>query len=61
MWDWLVLIGRVILGIISVLILAGGALFAYICFRARAYKWGAACLAVAVLSLLGLWWNIFLV
>lgn len=59
-WELLVIIGRVVLGIILALILVGSILFAYICFRARAYKWGAGCLAVAVLSFLGLWWDIFL-
>lgn len=60
MWDLLVLVGRVVLGVVLALVLAGGALFAYICFKARAHKWGAGCLAITILALLGLWWDIFL-
>jgi len=59
MWDW-VITGRIVLGVILSVILAGSVLFAYICFRVRAYKWGAGCVSVAVLALLGLWWDIFL-
>lgn len=42
-WMWIV---KILLGLILLVIIAGSGLFGYICFKAQARKWGAACFSV---------------
>jgi hypothetical protein len=44
--DWPKLIVKIVLGLILLVIIAGSGLFGYICFKAQARKWGAACFSV---------------
>ena len=42
-WMWII---KILLGLILLVIIAGSGLFGYICFKAQARKWGAACFVV---------------
>lgn len=50
------LLGKIVLGIVICLVLAGSGLFCYICFRAQARKWGAGLLVVVLLCLVAIYW-----
>lgn len=58
MWDLLLLIGKVVLGIVLILAIIGSGLFGYICFKAQARKWGVGLFVVAVLCVVALYWLI---
>jgi hypothetical protein len=45
---WIV---KILLGLILLVIIAGSGLFGYICFKAQARKWGAACFGVVAVCI----------
>jgi hypothetical protein len=47
-WMWIV---KILLGLILLVIIAGSGLFGYICFKAQARKWGAACFGVVAVCI----------
>ena len=58
MWNWLLLIGKIVLSIFLIFNIVGGGLFAYICFKAGAKAWSAACIVITAVSILVFLWVI---
>jgi RNA polymerase subunit RPABC4/transcription elongation factor Spt4 len=46
MWIWVV---KILVGLLLLVVIAGSALFGYICFKAQARKWSAACFGLVAL------------
>ena len=49
--DLLKLIVKILLGLILLVIIAGSGLFGYICLKAQARKWGAACFGLVAVCI----------
>ncbi|MFQ6130171.1 MAG: hypothetical protein ACE5OT_05145 [Candidatus Hadarchaeaceae archaeon] len=54
--GWVRLAGQIVLSIVLLLALVGTGLFGYICFRARAKKWGVGLFVIALLCIIALYW-----
>lgn len=54
--GWVRLAGQVVLSIVLILVLIGTGLFGYICLRARAKKWGAGLIVIALLCIVAIYW-----
>jgi len=54
--GWVQLAGQIVLSIVLLLVLIGTGLFGYICFRARAKKWGAGLFVIALLCIIAIYW-----
>lgn len=53
--GWLNPVGKIVLSFDLVLVVGATGLFGYICLRAQARKWGSGLLAIAIISVLGIY------
>jgi hypothetical protein len=56
MWSWLLIIGKTVISIFLIVNIVSSGLFAYICAKAGAKTWSAACIAITAVSLLFFLW-----
>lgn len=53
--GWIKLAGQIVLSLVFALIAAACLLFSYICVRAKAGKWGAGLLVLAIIFIFGVY------